>query len=322
MKLSDEPPRVSPEQCPCQRYKTGAELLCEGHVVTTDPGCIKMPDLRQLFLKGRKYRTEQDISGMRPAVEEALEGYIVRFTKDGDNERLRQFEKWKQEIMNAFDYKMVDLKKVGFHEAQFLSGTAKEELRLIRNAMVITFADKSTHDLVLMCKNQYKVMLHRELTSGTVYRPLKVPVEKVFEQHAKMAEFVGQCSVNAAAHLYAVVKLHKSPVGLRWIAGSSRATVTRGKKIPTTSIGQSAAALGGMLREVMHMLLKKDMQLYRRTGVRRYWIVNSAEEVAQQMKQLKAETQGRLWTRDFTSMYTSPTATPVATSDESLQRSF
>ena len=171
--------------------------------------------------------------------------------------------------------------------------------------MVITNADKSTHDLVMMCKNLYKELLHRELNSGAVYQPLQRPVDEVYEQHARLAQLVGQVPVNKAAHGYGVVKMHKTPLAMRWIAGATMVNITKRKKIPSTSIGQSAAALGGMLREVPKKLQEKDVRLYQRTGVWRFWIVTSTEQVAQQIRQLSADTQGQLWTRDFTAMYTS-----------------
>ena len=108
-------------------------------------------------------------------------------------------------------------------------------------------------------------------------------MEEIFDVHTKMAEVFGQVGIRKAAHLYGVIKLHKSPVGVRWIAGSSMQYVTRTKKIPTTSIAQSAGALGGILREIMKTLRSKDAAEYQRTGVRRYWMVTSAEEVAEQL---------------------------------------
>ena len=77
------------------------------------------------------------------------------------------------------------------------------------------------------------------------------------------------------------------------------------KKITSTSIGQSAAALGGILREVMSALRQKDFVEFKRTGLRRYWIITSAEEAAANLKELDPKVLGRLWTRDFSAMYTS-----------------
>ena len=121
----------------------------------------------------------------------------------------------------------------------------------------------------------------------------------------KYAVCTPKWQIRKAAHLYGVLKLHKTPVGVRWIAGSSMQYVTRTKKIPTTSIAQSAGALGGILREIMSILRAKDVAEFLRTGVRRYWMVSSAEEVAEQLKNTDARLQGRLLTRDFMAMYTS-----------------
>ena len=39
---------VDPRSCPCQKFRTGAELELAGHVVTTEPGCFTSQRLRQL----------------------------------------------------------------------------------------------------------------------------------------------------------------------------------------------------------------------------------------------------------------------------------
>jgi len=77
------------------------------------------------------------------------------------------------------------------------------------------------------------------------------------------------------------------------------------KKYPVTSIGLPAAALGGFLREVMVVLKEKDDLLFRKEGYRRYFIVTAIDPVAFTLKQPNHKTLGRIWTRDFTRMYTS-----------------
>ena len=247
---------------------------------------------------------DQEIAGIQSAVETALAEYIDRVCK-GNAALFGQFDNWKAEITRRVQMRLQQLKEKGFQEAPGLTDEACKELQDIWDTMVVTYADKSALDLVLVCKDVYRSLLQHELSTSRVYERLDRPVEEVYSFHAQLAECVEQVPVDSPAHLYGVMKMHKNPVGVRWIAGARMVQVNRNKKVPTTSIAQSSAALGGMLREVMTMLRRKDTQLFREAGVRRYWIVHSAEEVAQQLKCLNATTLGRLWTHDFTAMYTS-----------------
>jgi len=98
-----------------------------------------------------------------------------------------------------------------------------------------------------------------------VYQPIQGSLEEMCTLHAKMAEIIGQPQVDKPAHLYGMTKMHKLHVGVRWIAGASMSYVGRDKRLPTTSIGQSAAGLGGMLRAVIHTLRAEDLIDYRQT---------------------------------------------------------
>ena len=253
-------------------------------------------------VKALLYVRAQHPEGMREAIDEALEAHVARFANINNVE---EYDEWKAEVMKRVDMRLDDLRKQGFEPGVELSPAARKELAEVQRDMTITFADKSTHDFVFICKAAYRAALRKELVSNQVYRQLEKPLDKVLEEHASLARKWGQDPVSSLAHLYGVVKLHKTPVQFRWIAGAHAVKISHDKRIPTTSIGQSAAALGGVLRLTLDTLKAKDQEEYQRTGVRRYWIVTSAEEAAARLRVLDAKVLGRLWARDFSAMYTS-----------------
>ena len=276
----DEIEVAESQECACRVFRTGAELELQGHVVTTDPGCLKSVQLRRLLLYGRKYRLPQNPEGIIPAIAEGLEAYVA---KHACAATLPEFDKWKAEMLMRVTQRVDQLKQQGMDLGFTLSAEASEELRQLRQVMTVSYADKSTHDFVLVCKRAYQAALKAELVSNQVYQPLQRPLDQVLEEHAKWAEKCGLDPVQKLAHLYGVMKLHKVPTGLRWIAGASAMQLAKGTWIATTSIGQAAAALGGILRQVMAVLRDKDARLFRQTGVRRYWIITSAEEAAERL---------------------------------------
>jgi len=80
------------------------------------------------------------------------------------------------------------------------------------------------------------------------------------------------------------------------------------------STSPASRELSGLLQDVMYWLRKKDHALFLRTGIRRYWIIQSAEEFFWEFKQHVPEYKGmQPRTIDFTSMYTNLTHESIYT---------
>ena len=112
--------------------------------------------------------------------------------------------------------------------------------------------------------------------------------EQIWENHAKYSREIGRIPIQSHAYLYGAAKMHKEPASMRWIAGCSRQIIQKkGEQTimsAATSISPLAGALGGILRFCMAQLERKDIQLFRPKGIRRYWIVTSIDAVARQIK--------------------------------------
>ena len=215
------------------------------------------------------------------------------------------FLPWKEKILQAMKHKC----EVMFldHDSpdhSFLSKEGMEELTRIRKDMVITYADKSAHDFVLCCKQVYKHCLWQEVHSSH-YEPTALDNCTIWQDHAKLSEFVKQPVVHAHRHLYGILKMHKNPIGMRWIAGNHMQEMESDRKFPACSLSGAEMALGGILRMCMHNLEKKDGNC-RSMGYKRYWVVTNIDRVAADIKHNIHDLQGRCaFTRDFTRMYTS-----------------
>ena len=92
--------------------------------------------------------------------------------------------------------------------------------------------------------------------------------------------------------MYATVKMHKDPVGLRFIASSRRCVTKRLSQL----LSKTIKAVQGVLR-------REDARIYRKTGIKRFWIVESADEVIVEIERLGRDRQGRT-AFDFSTLYT------------------
>ena len=321
---NDLPPIVPPpEQCVCQQYKTESSIDFHGHVATVDPDFIVNKRLRSYWLKGRKYRCQAHPQVLMANFEKSLDNYISVAARRNKLDAC-VFDEWRNKLLQCLLSKC----EVMFRDADapyhpFLSQDGMNELKTIHNDMVITYADKSSHDFVLCCKNVYKHELWMEIHSPH-YEDVMQDNESIWAEHAKLSLQVNQNQVNAHRYLYGILKMHKNPVGMRWIAGNHMQEVEQKKKsYPACSLSGAEMALGGILRMCMHNLEKKDFGC-RRKGYKRYWVVTNVDRVAADIKYNVDILRGKpIFTRDFTRMYTSiPQGTLVEKVQTAVQEVF
>ena len=181
---------------------------------------------------------------------------------------------------------------------------AQKELEEIHRSMVITYTDKSQHDMAAGCKLRYIRLLWEELHSG-VYTTTALTPEQVIANHDAKVQLLGRVSNTNHRYLYGAYKLHKNPPSMRWIAGNHLAQIGAGAQAPACTLSPVEAAVGGILRSVMTILDLKDRREFRPRGVKRYWVVTSVDTVAADLKSRSSElAKLPVWTRDFTTMYT------------------
>ena len=298
------PPLPPPQSCVCWKYRTEGCLDFHGHVITADPAFIRNKRLRSYWLKGRKYRCQSHPQELMSSFEKSLDAFIATATRRNKVES-PLFDPWKYKLLQTLKEKCdVLFQNEDSPDHSFLSEAGMNELRRIHQDMVITYADKSSHDLVLCCKAVYKHLLWEEL-HRTHYEPTTKANEDIWKEHAKLSENLGKPPINAHRYLYGILKLHKNPPGVRWIAGNRLQELEKDKKMPACSLSVTEMALGGILRMCMHNLEAKDRKC-RSKGYKRYWVVTNVDQVAFDIKHNVNTLPGQsVFTRDFTRMYPS-----------------
>ena len=302
----NQPSLPSHLHCPCQKYKTDSSLELHGHIITTDPGAFKDAILRSLWLKGRKFRSEKHPGGIQTAISDGLNIFISLAVKRHRCKDSHAFSTWRKTLMQKIEEKIKELysspSETGVH---FLSKEGKKEWEEVTQHMVVTYADKSAHDMVLACKPLYHKLLWEEIHSD-VYDTTALTSDEIWNNHSVASKELGLLPIRANRYLYGIFKMHKPEVGIRWIAGNTLQDIGNGIFKPACSLTPVETTVGGILREVMRILETKDIQLRHSKKIKRYWIVTSVDKVASQIKDEQQRlTNNDVWTRDFTRMYTS-----------------
>jgi len=153
----------------------------------------------------------------------------------------------------------------------------------------------------------YKARLHIELTRNQVYAPTDTDF---LTQHKAKNQALGLKHVNQLPYLYATIKGHKDPIALRYIAGVSKDQNNQDRlEKARSSTTNMSKQLSGFLKAVLRTLRRKDKGFQQKHGgAKRCWIVESAEEVAYDIKTHENDLAGKsAKTYDFTTMYTNLT---------------
>jgi hypothetical protein len=300
-------PRPEPAACPCLRFKTEHSLLFHGHVISTDPAAFKDDSLRQLWQCGRKFRVPGHPSAMLPDVKKGLAEYAERLSRAHKID-VGAFDAWIGLICHHVEVAAAAVPESDWLTSGYLTQAGYRELKAVQRDMVIGPTDKSAHDFMLVCKHAYLHALHEELMSG-VYMQTGLTDDQIWDNHVSLATQLGCIPIKAHSYLYGAAKMHKDPASMRWIAGCTRQLVCKSGNrehfSAATSITPVASALGGILRFCMTQLERKDAQMYRPKGIKRYWIVTSVDAVAKHIKAHQKDlAQEQVYTEDFTTMYT------------------
>jgi hypothetical protein len=94
-------------------------------------------------------------------------------------------------------------------------------------------------------------------------------------------------------YLYWVPKLHKNPIGQRFIAGCASCSLTNLSRL-----------LSDILNFILSELRTKDDQHILTTGIRRFFVVKSYEELTMFLSKWSSVSFSCLTTGDFSTMYT------------------
>jgi hypothetical protein len=155
--------------------------------------------------------------------------------------------------------------------------------------------DKAANNIGFVCKRLYHFILAKELRENQAYKRKNMNVSEVLDKHRKTLGPAGLMGKPTLGYMYWNIKFHKTPPGRRFISSFLQCSLTLLSK-----------ALVPTLSRIMMVLRNLSDELFATTGVRRYFIVDSYEEVANSIHLYKRMPGQKtsLYTGDFSEMYT------------------
>ena len=288
-------------RCNCQgsRFKDEGH----GHVITGDLDIVENIALKNLIKKGPKYRLPQRIDWEKDKdiIIDFLEMFMDKWVaKERKNHRepidIGCLDSWKREVMNIVENKIrAGRARFGKTWTMRIEGALKTELDRLKDKFVITVTDKAQSNILFTCKYFYIKNVKEELN-----RPGQMTYEAINTEQALINSHIVNFSKSKGIKvpenmidvplIYWIPKMHKNPIGSRFIAGSKSCSI----KLLSKNFSKA-------LKLILNHMKLYSRTVFERTNLNHYWILENSLEF---MEDLKNKNINHMETYDFSTLYT------------------
>ena len=296
--------QINNDSTPCNCHSSPFKDNHHNHVITGNLDIIKNPTLKKLFQRGPKYRLPQRIDWNKDRtiivnfLDQFMEKWIAKERKNplNSNVSLNLLNDWKEAILRLVDNR-IESGKRKYRKTWSLNinGQVQEELERLKTLFVITVTDKAQNNLLFTCKRFYVSKIREELTrpgqqTYTISNMDTVTVNNRIVQFSTSKNIKVSDAMKEIPLIYWIPKMHKSPVGSRFIAGSR-----------ICALKPISKAFSKALKLVLNHLKLYYNTVYERTNLNHFWIIDNSLHF---MDKIKDNGLHHMQTFDFSTLYT------------------
>ena len=297
-------------KCNCNNYANEFHNLERNHILTGNLQIVKSSKLRKLLSKGPKYREPTEIKW--EDAKGVIEGGVDDFMKGlSETKRISPLtlQNWKNSIFELVDNKIkkysprIKSKKV---QSVFDDVEAKSELKRLQNDFVIVPIDKAANNIAFICKQHYAEIIFSELNYSQIlsnaspsdtYEFITKSSSDIIQEHRSILskhDLKMEEGMDCLPSMYWIPKLHKNPVGNRFIIASPK------------------CSLKALLKDVTPILKLFQNQIKSFhdknrvwTGVSNFWIIQNNTPVVERIDKINHKKKAfSIRTFDFSTLYT------------------
>ena len=274
------------------------------HIITGNFDIIENATLRNIIEKGPKYRLPQKINWKenKKIINNFLDIYSDKWissekkiinSQDLDQSCLKY---WKEEILKVVDQKIIS-GKIRFSKTWSVKfeGQIRIELDRLRDKFVLTPTDKAQNNVLFICKYFYLKVLKEELTrpGQLTYTLTNLTQDQINNNIITFSESKNikvKEDMKEIPLIYWIPKMHKNPIGSRFIAGSR-----------ICSIKTLSKAFSKALKVILNHMKLYHKTVLERSGFNCFWILDNSLELLEDLKDKKIDF---METYDFSTLYT------------------
>ena len=276
-----------------------------GHVITGNLAIVNNSKLRKLLSKGPNYREKRTINFNKAkkdiifALENLTETLKNKYKLDN-----ACLNSWKDKVIQVLNRKIENLKK-SIHISRvspFLNDPQViADLKLLQEKYVVVPVDKAANNFSFICKKYYILVLLKELDypngSSNTYTFNSFNKEPIISSNIDFCQHLGYKVKDEEKKLpmiYWIPKMHKTPVGKRFIIAS--------KLCSTKQLSKDVS-------KVFKLLLRQIRNFHDKSvfysNYNQYWVVENSTPVLEKIYRTNSKTNAKsISTFDFTTLYT------------------
>ena len=296
-------------KCSCKDFDSSFVNNHFGHIITGDLNIVDNLKLKNILFKGPKYREPVEINWReaRDQIKLGLEEYLEKLSNEKGLDK-SYFSEWITTVLTLVDDKIALLKnkiKTKPVKPIFKDQAVKNQLSQLKESFVIVPIDKATNNIAFICKQFYANVLVKELDfpspnncdSSTYHQIHNLDKKQIIKEHKtflKKLKIQLKQNMESLPLMYWVPKMHKNPVGFRFIIASPQCTLKH---------------LAKDLTAIFRLLYKKVEKYNQKgkvwSGVNKFWIIQNTKPIIQSINNLNRRNAAKsLSTFDFSTLYT------------------
>ena len=278
-----------------------------GHIVTGDLRIIENSVLRKLLCKGPNYREPQAVN-LKHCRDKIAIGLEVCAHEMGEGEKGFNLSQWKEIILKKVDSRIAFLKS---RERNPISTKkcnpvlkrveVKEYLDSLHKHFVLVPIDKAANNISIICKRFYVQVILKEIgildVGNLTYNSADRDRDEIISENclytAKLGYDVSD-EEKVLPIMYWIPKMHKSPIGHRFIVAS---------KICCTK--QVSKAVSNVFKLIFGQVESFHRKAKFESPYSKFWILQNVDPVIEKLKQINKKKNAKsIATYDFSTLYT------------------
>ena len=290
---------LNSEPCDCENSS-----FCDPdhkHIITGDLRIVENSKLRKLLSRGPNYREPKSLnfskalSEIKTALDTCTENLAEKTQQD-----ISTFDTWKAHVISMVEAKIESLKKTlkpHFTKPVLKDTEVLSYLESLQRKFVIVTIDKASNNFAFICKKFYVSKLLSEVNNSATYKETNESIDSLVDQNIKFCEKFGlsvSSKEKALPLMYWTPKMHKSPVGARFIVAS--------KTCSTKPLSQVISNVFKMIYKHIENFHKKSF-FY--SNFQKFWVVQNSFPIVEKLNKINNKANAkRISTFDFSTLYT------------------
>ena len=275
-------------------------------MLTGDLNIVNNKKLRKLISKGPNFREPRSINWHK-SKDEIVKGIDVCMTKmvsPQKNITLEDLQLWKTKIIQKLDEKITSLReRIKLHKTNpvLRQEEVVEYLKTLHNKYVLVPIDKAANNVAIICKKYYTEVILKEIgilgECSNTYKKVNMDADEIIhdniEYNKKMKLDVTDKDKKLPI-MYSMPKLHKTPVGKRFIIAS--------KNCSTKPLSKAVSNVFKLIYNQIENFHKKSKFL---SNYNKFWVLQNINPIMDRISAINRKNRAKsIATYAFSTLYT------------------